>query len=110
MASSSTNFVLFYSDNCKYSREVLTSMQQRDIGKHFEMVDVLTSQVPSGVTSVPTVYDKSSFVLHKGQEVFNLLDKLGADELPCYEFSGKMEFSDVDFTNTSSTESYSWIS
>ena len=101
---------MFYSDSCKYSRDVLTSLNERHLADKFDLVDVVTNPVPAGVTSVPTVYEKVTCSLRKGAEVFQLVEELSKDELTCYEFGqDTMGYSDLDFTKSSTTSSYSWI-
>ena len=106
---STAAYVLFYADSCKFCREFMSKMNQNQLGDNFEMVDVMTTPPPAGVTSVPTVYEKVTCKLRKGDDVFSLLDDMGKDVISNYEFGHGMHYSDLEFTSSSNTESFSWI-
>jgi|TARA_B000000477_G_C6053044_1_gene211075 hypothetical protein len=104
------SYVLFYSEDCKYCREALQTLNNNQLTDKFDLVDVLKNPLPAGVTSVPTVYEKITCNLSKGAEVFNLIEDMSKSQVTSYEFGQSgMGFTDLDFTKSSNIESFSWI-
>ena len=69
-------YVLFYSTQCQYCRQLLQTVEQEGLESSFTKVNIdFTDDIPSFVTHVPTVLvDKTSKI--SGQAVFEWLKKL----------------------------------
>lgn len=62
---------LYYSNRCKHCERLIQKYDFRT----FKCIDVQTTQVPSAVTSVPTIVDDSNN-MYVGKDSFNFMESL----------------------------------
>jgi hypothetical protein len=106
-------FVLFYSNQCSHCAKVLTSLKEHQLTHMFELVDVVAKPPPSTITSVPTVYEKITYKIHVGEQVFELLDEMCKNLVTSYELktndTSGISFTDVDFQKSERCDNFSWF-
>jgi hypothetical protein len=86
------SFVLFYSINCRYSTKFLNVLKKYpEINSEFQKYAIESlQQFPAGLTSVPTIMDKSQGKMFSSQQAFDWLeDKVKNSFEASMDISGK---------------------
>lgn len=65
--------VLFYSEHCKFSKEIIKQMKENNFDKEFKMINIDSNPVPSQIKVVPTLIDPNYKNLLVGKEAFEYL-------------------------------------
>mgnify|MGYP001380440454 CR=1 FL=1 len=65
--------VLFYSKNCKFSKEIIEKLNESEYSKEFRFINVDTNKVPDKIKVVPTIIDSEYKNLLEGKKAFEYL-------------------------------------
>ena len=65
--------VLFYSDQCKYSKELIKQLKETSFIKEFNIVNVDKTTVPKQIKVVPTIIDSNYKDMLEGKKAFEYL-------------------------------------
>ena len=65
--------VLFYSNNCKFSKEIIQKLNESEFANEFTFVNVDNNTVPSKIKVVPTIIDSDYKNLLEGKQAFEYL-------------------------------------
>jgi len=65
--------VLFYSEKCKYSSELIKKLKDTKFSKEFQHVNIDCSPVPSQIKVVPTIIDPEYKDLLEGKKAFEYI-------------------------------------
>ena len=65
--------VLFYSNNCKFSKEIIEKLNESEFAKEFKFINVDNNQVPNKIKVVPTIIDSDYKSLLEGKKAFEYL-------------------------------------
>lgn len=65
--------VLFYSDKCKYSSELIEKLKESKFVNEFKLINVDKTKIPSKIKVVPTIIDPEFKDLLEGKKAFEYL-------------------------------------
>ena len=65
--------VLFYSNSCKFSKEIIEKLNESEYSKEFKFINVDNNQVPNKIKVVPTIIDSEYKSLLEGKKAFEYL-------------------------------------
>lgn len=65
--------IIFYSDNCEYSKKMLVYLDKYNIKHLFKLIDVNTTEIPKYIDMVPTIIDSDLNIPLKGKNAFEYL-------------------------------------
>ena len=65
--------VLFYSNNCKFSKEIIEKLIESEFSKEFKFINIDNNQVPNKIKVVPTIIDSDYKSLLEGKKAFEYL-------------------------------------
>ena len=65
--------VLFFSNKCKFSSELITQLKDSEFSKDFKFINVDNSKVPDKIKVVPTIIDSEYKDLLEGKKAFEYL-------------------------------------
>tara|TARA_B100001093_G_C26829667_1_gene1015571 strand:+ start:637 stop:1116 length:480 start_codon:yes stop_codon:yes gene_type:complete len=82
--------ILFYSNDCKYSTELLSKIKESNLYDEFNLVNIKEADIPSKIKMVPTIIDSDYKELLEGKKAFE------------YVFNKK-------YFNNKTNNLYSWL-
>ena len=65
--------ILFYSDRCKFSSELIKKLKDTNFSKDFQLIDIDKNQIPSKIKVVPTIIDSEYKDLLEGKKAFEYI-------------------------------------
>jgi|UniRef100_A0A6C0IVB7 hypothetical protein len=65
--------VLFYSEKCNFSKEIIIQLKETDAYTEFTLVNIDENKVPSKIKVVPTIVDSEIKNLLEGKKAFEYL-------------------------------------
>jgi len=65
--------VLFYSEKCNFSREIITQLKNTEAYTEFTLINIDENKVPSKIKVVPTIVDSEIKNLLEGKTAFEYL-------------------------------------
>ena len=65
--------ILFYSERCKFSSELIKKLKETNFSKEFQLIDIDNNQVPSKIKVVPTIIDPEYKDLLEGKKAFEYI-------------------------------------
>ncbi len=65
--------VLFYSDRCKFSKEIILKLKESKFSNEFKLINIDNSKVPSKIKVVPTIIDPEYKDILEGKKAFEYL-------------------------------------
>jgi len=96
----SHNYLLFFSNYCKYSKDVLTQIQQNNLSKEFLLICIDSySNIPQFVDRVPLIYQphkKEIYIDESIDELINDMTKAQNKSLMSYNDGMDGEFCYID--------------
>lgn len=78
----SANLILFYSNMCNYSKEVLKRIHNENLTGKFMLVniDMPNLKIPSFVQAVPLIYDKEDRIIYIDDSIEVFLDRISKND------------------------------
>ena len=65
--------VLFYSESCKFSSDLISKLKETSFVKDFQLINVDKNQIPSKIKVVPTIIDSEYKDLLEGKKAFEYI-------------------------------------
>lgn len=65
--------ILFYSERCKFSSELIKKLKDTKFSKEFQLINIDNNQVPSKIKVVPTIIDPEYKDLLEGKKAFEYI-------------------------------------
>lgn len=65
--------VVFYSDQCEYSKKLLAYLDKHNLRSHFKLINIDTIQPPKEIDIVPTILDEELNQPLKGKKAFEYI-------------------------------------
>jgi len=65
--------VLFYSDRCKFSKEIIKQIEESKYSNEFKFINVDSNETPEMIKVVPTIIDTNYKDLLEGKKAFEYL-------------------------------------
>jgi hypothetical protein len=65
--------ILFYSNRCKFSSELIKKLKDTNFSKDFQLIDIDKNQIPSKIKVVPTIIDPEYKDLLEGKKAFEYI-------------------------------------
>ena len=65
--------ILFYSNKCKFCKEIISKLKETDSYNSFNLVNIDETKVPSKIKVVPTIIDPEIKNLLEGKKAFEYL-------------------------------------
>lgn len=65
--------IIFYSENCKFSSELIKKLKETNFNKEFNLINVDNQPVPSKIKVVPTIIDSDYKDLLEGKKAFEYI-------------------------------------
>ena len=65
--------VLFFSNKCKFSSEIITQLKDSEFSNEFKFINVDNNKVPDRIKVVPTIIDSEYKDLLEGKKAFEYL-------------------------------------
>ena len=65
--------IIFYSENCKFSSELIKKLKETTFTKEFNLINVDNQPIPSKIKVVPTIIDSDYKDLLEGKKAFEYI-------------------------------------
>jgi len=65
--------VLFYSEKCNFSKEIIIQLKETEAYKEFTLINIDENKVPNKIKVVPTIVDSEIKNLLEGKKAFEYL-------------------------------------
>lgn len=65
--------IIFYSENCKFSSELINKLKETTFTKEFNLINVDNQPIPSKIKVVPTIIDSDYKDLLEGKKAFEYI-------------------------------------
>ena len=65
--------IIFYSDNCTYSKKMLEYLDKHKIKNMFKMINIDSNEIPKNITIVPTIIDVNLNQILEVKKAFDYL-------------------------------------